>query len=485
MCHVCGEQNDSSLWLTCGHTSSRRKQSCAYRVHCHCIGLYYSSAIELGQVPFYCPKHGRYHKKGLEFTDIHFEPQSSQNFDINGRQIMERSDAGSVLVRDSNAPLGSEIIHVIDSTTGLRSAVRVDSTTASGTEMLLHFHSSIVQSAENTGDPNTPMVLELPNETKVSADENVIQTQVVMDSAHLDNTTVMSPSKGNRSRRGRGANILQQQQVVVEQVQEHSGPVIKTEHEYVPQNEQVVKIEEVQAEEGAPYVVTEQVVSMQEVEVGGGGEVVGTEVVADNQMVVVEQVDLQDPNIVQEGEQVVVQEVEMGSEFVEVPVQSQMVVETEEGQHQFGPNETVHVYVSQAQDAAETGDSDGRVVFQMANVGDTEQQQTVESIVTDDKQTVESIITDHQQTVESIVTDQQTGEGIAVYPQQTEEQVVVESAGVVTPTKLEKLEVNPNEVMPQEVDAANLPPGTEIIHVVDSNTAMVLEVQSDANLETQ
>ena len=44
------------------------------------------------------------------------------------------------------------------------------------------------------------------------------------------------------------------------------------------------------------------------------------------------------------------------------------------------------------------------------------------------------------------------------------------------------MEIDPNQ--PQEVDASNLPPGTEIVHIVDSNTAMVLEVQSDANTES-
>ncbi|XP_072031634.1 uncharacterized protein [Amphiura filiformis] len=440
MCHVCGELSETSKWLNCGHSSSRRKQGCTYRVHCHCIGVYYSSAIELGQVPFFCPKHGRYHKKGMEFTDIPFEQESesSRTLDINGRPIMERSDAGSVLVRDSNAPLGSEVIHVFDSTTGLRSAVRVDSTTASGTEMLLHFHSSIVQSAEMTGDPNTAMVLELPNDAKVSSDDNVIQTQVVTDQSHLDTTTITTSSRANRSRRR--VNILQQQQqVVVEQMPE---TVMKTENEYMPGNQQVVNIEEVQAEEGEPYIETEQVVTMQEVEVAAGDDV------TDNQVVVVEQVDLQDPNMLQEGEQVVVQEVEMDGEYVEVPLpQSHMVVETEQGQQQFAANETVHVYVSEAQ--AESSDN---VVFQMAS-SDTD--------------------------------DQHAGESIEVYTEQAEEQIVVEENANVTPRKLEKVQMHPDEMIPEEVDAANLPPGTEIIHVVDSNTAMVLEVQSDGNTQEQ
>ena len=433
MCHVCGEQRETSSWLVCRHSSSRRKQGCTYKVHCHCIGIYYTSVVELAQVPFYCPKHGQNRKKASEYFDIPLNPPQARSSisGVNGRQMVERSESGSVLVRDSNAPLGSEVIHVIDSTTGLRSAVRVDSSTASGTEMLLHFHSSIVQSAGMTGDAgNTPMVLELPNDSapipvSVAGDGNVVQTQVVSTEETVDT-----------EKKSQDVNVKVEQETVGEQQQVVED--VKTDSQdddekndlidytALADSHQVVSVEEVQA---YPAETEQQVVSMEEVEVSG-------EVVHDNQVVVVEEVEMpQDDTIIQGEEQVVVQEVEMDGEYVEVP-QSQVVVDSH-GNQQPLAGRTV-VFVSQPQeDVSEEG-----VSFQMA--GDTEEQ--------------------------------------IVYSQGPPEPVSQEIVTSVTPTKLEKVELDPNQA--QEVDASNLPPGTEIVHIVDSNTAMVLEVQSDANTES-
>ena len=64
MCRVCGEQTETSLWLVCGHQT--RNRECSYRVHCECVGLYYSSKAEVEQVPFYCFKHGKYHMNEMK-----------------------------------------------------------------------------------------------------------------------------------------------------------------------------------------------------------------------------------------------------------------------------------------------------------------------------------------------------------------------------------------------------------------------------------
>ena len=330
-------------------------------MHCHCIGIYYTSVVELAQVPFYCPKHGQNRKKASEYFDIPLNSQARSSISgVNGRQMVERSESGSVLVRDSNAPLGSEVIHVIDSTTGLRSAVRVDSTTASGTEMLLHFHSSIVQSAEMTGDPtNTSMVLELPNDSapipvSVAGDSNVVQTQVVSTEGNVD----AENKSQDMNVKVEQETVVEQQQVVEEVKTDSQDDDEKNDlidYSALAGSHQVVSVEEVQA-----YPETEQqVVSMEEVEVSG-------EVVHDNQVVVVEEVDMpQDGTIIQGEEQVVVQEVEMDGEYVEVP-QSQVVVDSQGNQQQLA-GRTV-VFVSQAQEDP----TDEGVVFQMA--GDTEEQ---------------------------------------------------------------------------------------------------------------
>ena len=469
MCHVCGESRETSLWLTCSHSSSRRKQGCTYRVHCHCIGLYYASAIELGQVPFFCQKHGRATRRGTELdygesssnrSDMRFV--DSNLVDVNGggsqRQLVERSNAGSVLVRDSNAPMGSELIHVIDSTTGLRSAVRVDSTTASGTEMLLHFHSSIVQSAEMTGDPtNTAVVLEMPNDAlpvPETSEANTLELKPESDAAD-------ATAKQEESEQGEETIAAQGKRTVLQQI-------IKTEvdsgsdsqqqfvevpiGEYnVPESEQVVAVEEVQVED----VVTEgQVVSVEEVQVSE--QMTEQEVEMETEYVTVpqeSQMILQEGNpvvvdedgseiIVQEGAQIIVQP--DGTQVIVQPDGTQMIIQQEteivaaEGSDLTSAGQSM-VFVSSANVESHDG---GGMVFQMAGES-----------------------------------SQQSGEEITVYSQQP---AVEHETDNVVPTRLEKM---PEAV--SETEAANLQAGAEIMHVVDSNTAMVLEVQSDANVEAQ